>query len=200
MKRRDGLFFTVVLVAASLSAAAPDDGGDRTRTFPVGRGGKLEVTIRGGNITINPWDRDEVCVRVTGIDDDENPGIAMSQSGTTVTVEDGNESSDDLVLEINVPPRFDVRLQSSSGDIEVNGPLEGRLKGMTGGGNIRLGNLSGTIDMRTSGGDITAGDIGGDLDLNTSGGDITLGKVTGNATVFSSGGDITVASVVGALE
>ncbi len=194
MTRRECLFFAVALVAASLAAAA-DGGGDRLRMFPVGRGGRLEVTIRGGNITINPWDRDEVRVRITGVDDDEDPGIVMSRSGTTVTVEGGDESSDDLMLEINVPPRFDVRLQSSSGDIEINGPLEGRLKGTTGGGNVRLGSLSGTIDMRTSGGDITAGDIGGDIDLNTSGGDVTLGKVTGNATVFTSGGDITVANV-----
>jgi len=194
MNRTEGLFLALFLAATSISAAA-DDGGNRTRTFPVGRGGKLEVTIRGGNITINPWDRDEVRVRITGVDSDEDPGIAISRSGTTVTIEDRDESSDDITLEINLPPRFDVRLQSSNGDIEINGPLEGRMKGMTGGGNVRLGNLTGAIEMRTSGGDITTGDIGGDLDLNTSGGDIVMGKVTGNAAVTTSGGDITVANV-----
>jgi DUF4097 and DUF4098 domain-containing protein YvlB len=155
----------------------------------------LDVSIRGGNIVINPWEKDEVWVRIRNVDDDEATGLRMSQSGNTVLIEDAEGSSDDFTLEVSLPSRFDVRLRSSSGDIEINGSLTGRLKGTTGGGNIRLGNLGGTIDMRTSGGDITCGNNGGDLDLNTSGGDIQMGTVSGSATVTTSGGDITVANV-----
>jgi DUF4097 and DUF4098 domain-containing protein YvlB len=195
MKHFTVYLFALSLAAACIAPAAPADGGDRTKTFPVGKGGTLDVTIRGGNIIINPWDRDEVRVSIRDLDDDEDPGITVSRSGTTVTVETRDGSADDFTLEISVPSRFDVRLQSSSGDIEINGPLTGRLRGKTGGGNVRLGNLGGTIEMRTSGGDITSGEIGGDLDLNTSGGDISMGTVSGNATVTTSGGDITVTSV-----
>ena len=195
MKRLSVLFTVISLAAACIATAAPGGGGDRTKTFTVGKGGTLEVTIRGGNIIINPWDRDEVSVRIKGVDDGEDPAIRMVQSGTTVRIEDTDGSSDDLTLDVSLPSRFDVRLQSSSGDIQVNGPLTGKLKGTTGGGNIRLGNLGGAIDMRTSGGDITSGDIGGDLDFNTSGGDIHMGTVSGSAAVVTSGGDITVANV-----
>jgi len=187
--------FALALVAASVAPAAPVAGGDRTKTFSVGKGGMLDVSIRGGNIVINPWEKDEVWVRIRNVDDDEATGLRMSQSGNTVLIEDAEGSSDDFTLEVSLPSRFDVRLRSSSGDIEINGSLTGRLKGTTGGGNIRLGNLGGTIDMRTSGGDITCGNIGGDLDLNTSGGDIQMGTVSGSATVTTSGGDITVANV-----
>jgi len=195
MKRLSVLFTVISLAAACIATAAPGGGGDRTKTFTVGKGGTLEVTIRGGNIIINPWDRDEVSVRIKGVDDGEDPALRMVQSGTTVRIEDTDGSSDDLTLDVSLPSRFDVRLQSSSGDIQVNGPLTGKLKGATGGGNIRLGNLGGAIDMRTSGGDITSGDIGGDLDFNTSGGDIHMGTVSGSAAVVTSGGDITVANV-----
>jgi DUF4097 and DUF4098 domain-containing protein YvlB len=195
MKHTAVLLFALTLAAACIAPGAPAGGGDPTKTFPVGKGGTLDVTIRGGNIIINPWDRDEVRICIRDVDDDEDPGLTISQSGTTVSIENADGSSDDFTLEINLPSRFDIRLRSSSGDIEINGSLTGRLKGMTGGGNIRLGNLGGTIDMRTSGGDITCGDIGGDLDLNTSGGDISMGTVSGNALVATSGGDITVANV-----
>jgi DUF4097 and DUF4098 domain-containing protein YvlB len=195
MKRLSVLFTVISLAAVCIATAASGGGGDRTKTFTVGKGGTLEVTIRGGNIIINPWDRDEVSVRIKGVDDGEDPAIRMVQSGTTVRIEDTDGSSDDLTLDVSLPSRFDVRLQSSSGDIQVNGPLTGKLKGATGGGNIRLGNLGGAIDMRTSGGDITSGDIGGDLDFNTSGGDIHMGTVSGSAAVVTSGGDITVANV-----
>ena len=195
MKRTAALLFAFSIAAAPLAPASPGDGGDRTKTFPVGKGGTLDVSIHGGNIIINPWEKDEVNVKIRDGSDDGDPGISMSQNGTTVSIENTNRSSDDFTLEINVPSRFDIRLRSSSGDIEISGSLSGNLKGATGGGNIRLGNLGGTIDMRTSGGDITCGDIGGDLDLNTSGGDISMGKISGSATVSTSGGDITVANV-----
>jgi DUF4097 and DUF4098 domain-containing protein YvlB len=195
MNRISLLFIVLSLAAACSAPATLAAGGDRIKMFTVGKGGMLDVTIRGGNIIINPWEKDEVAVRIRDVDDGEDPGIRMTQSGTTVLIEDTDGSSDDFTLEVNLPSRFDVRLRSSSGDIEINGPLTGRLKGITGGGNIRLGNLGGSIDMRTSGGDITSRDTGGDLDLNTSGGDITMGTVSGNATVITSGGDIRVANV-----
>jgi hypothetical protein len=195
MKRSAVFLFVASLVAVSIASAVPAEGGDRTKTFPVGKGGTLDVRIRGGNISIKSWNRDEVMVRITGVDEDEDSGIRMSSSGSTVSIENSEGSSDDFTLEITLPTKFDVRLQSSSGDMDIDGPLTGRLKGMTGGGNIRLGNIGGTIDMKTAGGDITCGDIGGDLDLGTSGGDIHMGEVSGSATVMTSGGDITVENV-----
>ncbi|HEX7573313.1 MAG TPA: hypothetical protein VF514_09470, partial [Bacteroidota bacterium] len=125
MKRISVLFTVLSLASACIAPAAPAGGGDRTKTFTVGKGGTLEVTIRGGNIIINPWDRDEVSIRIRDVDDGEDPGLRMTQSGTTVLIEDTGGSSDDLTLEVSLPSRFDIRLRSSSGDIEINGPLTG---------------------------------------------------------------------------
>ena len=170
--KRKAVFFLALWCAAACVA------GDRTKTFTAGKGGRLDVTIGGGDITVRSWEKDEVRVDIRNVDDEQDPGIVMSQSGSTVTVETRGASSEGCTLEIRVPSRFDIRLQSSSGDIDIGGPLAGKIRGTTGGGNIRLGDLGGTIEMRTSGGDIGCGDIGGDLDLFTSGGDITMGAVT----------------------
>ena len=178
---------------AAVCAAAPAE--ELTKTFRVEKGGTLDVSLRAGNIVITTWEKDEVAVRVRDADEDEDPGISMTQTGNRVLIEQSNGSSGDFTLEVSLPSRFDLRLRSSSGDFEINGPLTGKIKGTTGGGNIRLGDLAGAVAMTTSGGDITSGDIGGDLDLNTAGGDIRMGKVSGTATVATSGGDITVADV-----
>jgi DUF4097 and DUF4098 domain-containing protein YvlB len=195
MKKLGVLLIALSCASAFNAVARSADGGASTKTFPVGKGGTLNVSIRGGNIIINPWEKDEVTVRVRDASEDENTGLTMSQNGKTVSVQSADGSMEGFTLEISVPTRFDLRLQSSSGDIEINGPLTGSLKGTTGGGNIHLGNVGGTIDMKTSGGNISCGDVGGDLDLTTSGGDISMGTVSGNVTVSTSGGDITVSNV-----
>ena len=48
MKRAAAILFVVSLAAAAASAAVPAEGGDRTRTFSVGKGGTLDVRILGG--------------------------------------------------------------------------------------------------------------------------------------------------------
>jgi len=192
MKRQTAVLLWCALAAATCT---PATAGELTKTFHVEKGGTLDVSLQEGNIKVTPWEKDEVTILVRDVDADEDPGITMTQAGNRVTVEQSGEESDDFTLEVSVPSRFDLRLHSASGDFDINGPLTGKIKGSTGGGNIRLGNLGGTITLTTSGGDITSGDIGGDLDLNTAGGDIRMGKVAGNATVSTSGGDITVEDV-----
>jgi len=191
MKRLTAVLLWCVAGAVCAPAAAPE----QSKTFHAEKGGTLDVSLQGGNIVINAWDRDEVVLRVRDADDDDEPALTMTQTGNRIQVEQSGDGSDDFTLEVSVPSRFDIRLRSSSGDFEINGPLTGRIKGSTGGGNIRLGNLGGTVALTTSGGDITSGDIGGDLDLSTAGGDIHMGKVTGTANVSTSGGDIVVADV-----
>jgi len=191
MKRQTGVLLWCAVAAMCATAAA----GELSKTFHAEKGGSLEISLQGGNIVITPWEKDEVAVRVRDVDEDDEPVLTMTQTGKRILVEQSNDGADDFTVEVSVPSRFDVRLRSSSGDFEINGPLTGRIKGTTGGGNISLGNLGGTVAMTTSGGDITCGDCDGDLELSTAGGDIHMGKVAGTATVSTSGGDIVVADV-----
>ena len=48
MKRISVFFIVLSLAAACIAPAAHAGNGDRTKTFPVGKGGTLDVTIQGG--------------------------------------------------------------------------------------------------------------------------------------------------------
>ncbi len=194
----------VVILAALILSLPAGDGAARaqqdqsmTKKFPVGKGGELRVTISEGSIRVAGSDRDEVVVRVTGLGEDEEEQVHIGAHGNTVSVESAASGGDGggLRFDISVPSRFDADLRTADGDITIDGPLTGEIRGTTGGGDIRLGDLGGTIDLSTSGGSIGAGDIKGDATLRTSGGDVRAGSVSGTADLSTSGGDIAIRDV-----
>lgn len=195
------LFFAALMLAVPffLAFTQAEDQGSRSKSFTVGKGGTIEVSVDGGDIRVNSWDKSEVFVRAEGIDEENLSRLKMEQTGNTVRVEYRNRrgwSSGRTRFEITIPSQFNTDLRTSGGDIEIRGDIDGRIKGSTSGGDVILGNISkGTVDMSTSGGDMRTGDIQGDVTLRTSGGDIELGKVGGNVEVKTSGGDIRVESV-----
>ena len=200
MKRQTSVFWATFLVAVPLLLAfggfAEDDG--RTKSFTVGKGGTLEVTVDGGDIRINVWDKNEVLVKVEGLDESDLKRLEMTQSGNDVRVELRNRwgSHNNSRFDITVPSQYNATLHTSGGNIDVRGAMNGTVKGATSGGDVTLGNVtSGKVDLSTSGGNMRTGDIQVDVRLNTSGGDIELGNVGGEANVNTSGGNIKVKSV-----
>jgi len=188
------LALTLALTAGIARSADGGDAGEHTKSFSVAKGGSLEVYVGSADLRVQGWEKDEVLVTVSGADEDEYTGITMRQSGNTVHIE-SSEDSGDYTISVRVPSRFDLRLRSSSGDIQIDGPLSGTMNGSTGGGNLQLGSIGGTVSMTTSGGDVTTADIQGDLDLKTSGGDIRMQSVSGSAVVTTAGGEIAVENV-----
>jgi DUF4097 and DUF4098 domain-containing protein YvlB len=163
------------------------------RTFSVSKGGTLMVHIGRGDIRVAGWDRDEVSVRISGLDAEDLDNIEISQQGTTVSVRDKSRWGGlEMRVSVSVPSRFDTDLRTSGGDLELEGPLSGSLRGTTSGGNITLGNLGGDLKMSTSGGNIDAGSFQGDFLVNTSGGNITVRTISGQGDVTTSGGDIQI--------
>jgi hypothetical protein len=67
----------------------------------------------------------------------------------------------------------------------------------SGGGHIRMGNVSQAVRARTCGGDIIIGDISGAARISTGGGHIEVGKVAGNAMLKTSGGHIVLLGGIG---
>lgn len=200
MKRQTKALVAAILVAVPMFLAfgrfVEDDG--RTKSFTVGKGGTLEVTVDGGDIRINVWEKNEVLVKAEGLDESDLKRLEMTQSGNDVRVELRNRwgSHSHSRFDITVPSQYNASLHTSGGDIDVRGTLNGTVKGATSGGDVTLGNVtSGKVDLATSGGNMRTGDIQADVSLKTSGGDIELGNVGGEANVNTSGGNITVKSV-----
>ncbi|HEX9613921.1 MAG TPA: DUF4097 family beta strand repeat-containing protein [Bacteroidota bacterium] len=202
MKKSIRVILTLLVVAVfTLTAQKKEERGVREQSFTVEKNGRLEVSVRSGDIRISPWSKSEVHVSAEGLEEEELDRLKMSQSGNTVRVEfrprgrDWGGWNGNPRFNISIPADFNVDMKTSGGDLEVTGGVNGKIEGSTSGGDIKLSNVTGTVDMSTSGGDVRVGEIKGNAELSTSGGDIEIRSVDGEATVRTSGGDITVTRV-----
>jgi len=204
MKKQARMLVATILVAVPMLLAfggfVEDD--SRSKSFTVAKGGALSVSVDGGDIRISVWDKNEVYVKVDGIDEEDLDRLKMKQDGNDVRVEFRNRrswggwNSSHLRFEITVPSQYNADLHTSGGDITVHGTVNGKVSGATSGGNVKLEDVKGgRVDLSTSGGDMTTGDVQGDVTLRTSGGNIEMGVVGGEANVSTSGGDIVVKGV-----
>jgi hypothetical protein len=178
--------------------------GSRSKSFNVNKDGEIEVSTSIGDIRISTWEKNEVLVRIEGLDDEELDKVKMTQSGNSVRVSFRSrwyDGSGNVRFDINVPSQFNVNMSTSGGDLEVKGGLTGKIDGSTSGGDIKLGDVfGGPFEVTTSGGDITTNKIEGEGKLKTSGGDIRVGQVNGSLNVHTSGGDIHIEAVTKSLE
>lgn len=165
---------------------------DKSRTFNVSKGGKLEVSVNAGDIRISVWDRNEVLVKVEGEADEDNGKVKMTQSGNTVRVSDYGSWGGNNDFRITVPNQFNLDLKTTSGDVVISGKISGQVTLNTSGGDITSGAVGGNINANTSGGDIHVGDVSGTADLNTMGGDIYAGNISGQVKVQTMGGEISI--------
>ncbi len=187
---------TLVIAGAICAGTMVAQGSHETKSFTVSKGGTLDMSIDGGDIRITTWEKNEVAVRVESfLDEDQESEIKMSQQGNTIRITDRNSWGDGGRFEISIPSQFNLRLETSNGDISVRGKLTGNIEGETSAGNLTLGDVEGTVDMRTSGGDVRAGRIIGKASLSTSGGEVEVLSSTDELDLRSSGGDIRVGNV-----
>lgn len=197
----------VGLAALPLTSQAAEKRFDRS--FQVTPGGTLTVDANSSDITIKGTDQDrvEVHVIVTGSQgavDSVTTDAQASADGVKVTVKRhfslrGMVGVFDSKIQITVPNRYDLDLDSAGGDISVAG-VQGSVNGTTAGGDVRLASVTGNVKVHTSGGDIDVQDLSGDNELRTTGGDVTLRTVTGNSRVDTTGGDIRLEHLKGSIQ
>ncbi len=203
MKKIISISVSLILLTAFAAAATETVSSDVQKNFNVTKGGRLVVAVSGGDIRVNVWDKMQVQMTAKNIGDDADL-LTAEQQGNTVTVEfkshDGwTNSHRDLRFDFYVPKDFNVDLNTSGGDVRIDGDLQGDAAMHTSGGDLVLNGVSGKVNGKTSGGDITVKDIGGDANLSTAGGDIQVSHAGKNLDVATSGGDISVGTVDGSL-
>ncbi|HSL90513.1 MAG TPA: DUF4097 family beta strand repeat-containing protein [Ignavibacteriaceae bacterium] len=195
------------------------------RTFKIPSGKDLILKTESGDVTITPWDKEEVEVKILGNERArERMMFSFSANDNKVEVtgkRDGSGwswfSSMNLKYEIFVPASFNIEVSTAGGDIKIGG-LNGIVLLNTSGGDIWVDGCTGTIDTKTSGGDINvftsnspvnARTSGGDInfeysgtnkgiDLKTSGGDIdikVLPDVKASVELSTSGGEISIEEI-----
>jgi DUF4097 and DUF4098 domain-containing protein YvlB len=192
-------FILPLILGLTISTAFSqrEDATTKSKSFTVSKGGTLEVSIDGGDIRIQTWDKNEVAVKVEFSDEEDLDALNISQHGNTIRIEDRNSSGydEDSRFEISVPVQFNLDVETSSGDIVLKGKLKGNVQGETSAGTIQLSDVDGTIDVHTSGGDVRTGKVTGDARLRTSGGDIDVTSAGSQLDVQTAGGNITLGNV-----
>jgi DUF4097 and DUF4098 domain-containing protein YvlB len=198
-------------VRAAAFGHAPQDHQQQVmleQTFPVGAGGTLVIDVRDADVRVTTaaGGQSSVTVLAEARDQDwarqvfERMRFEVGVSGTTLTVRahDPDIRSEEwrehrgvsMTVRVAIPNRFDVRITTADGDVEV-GDIEGAVQLRTSDGDVQLGNVTGSASVTTSDGDVTAGDITGGVEFRTSDGDVHVGVVSGPAIVLqSSDGDI----------
>ncbi len=172
------------------------------RNFTVKSGDQLIIDADVGDISLTGYDGEELYIKVfqKGSDDQlKKYHVNIDQSGSIVTVKARHEKRYfnffddvwfDVRFEVRVPKNFNLELQTSGGNVNIEN-VNGNIVGGTSGGDLDVGKLEGTVKLSTSGGNIRLIDSKGELTFTTSGGNIIGEDVSGNVHVETSGGNIT---------
>lgn len=183
-------------------SADPENQKESAGVFKVNKGGKLYVNVNPGDVKIHTWDKNEVIVKVRGLEDDDEGSLEMRSENNTVIVKYkphwgwGSEGE----FSITIPVHFNVDINTSGGDILVNGDIHGDANFNSMGGDIKMKNIKGKTKVNSQGGDISVGDIDGGLSISTMGGNIQVGNVNGEySKVSTMGGDIDIGKVSSGL-
>jgi hypothetical protein len=167
---------------------------EKVKSFSVNKGGDLYVEINPGDITIKTWEKDEVSVKVSGIEEDQFKNVEMTSEKNRISVRyEKGYNSGDANFTITVPVKFNLELITSAGNIYVKNNIDGNVKTNTNGGDVSCKNVSGNLTVESMGGNIGVNNVDGSLSVNTMGGDINIGSIKGNsAKVNTMGGEINI--------
>jgi DUF4097 and DUF4098 domain-containing protein YvlB len=191
MKMKTVLAAVLLLALSGLAQADVVD-----KEFTVSPGQTLEVDLdTGGSVTIkgNSGSKVVVRARMTGRDaSDIDLRVERMNNGVKIESEyksSWRDRSGGVDLEVTVPSRFDLDIETLGGEISVDG-VEGYLGGSTMGGQLDLRNLKGTVDMSTMGGNVRLVSSEVDGEVSTMGGRVELRDVMGNVKGKSMGGNV----------
>ena len=179
------------------------DTDNNTKTYKVNKGGTLVVKVDPGEVEVTTWDKAEIKITVRGLDEEEEEDLDIKQSGNTLTLKyDAYRGwSQGVDFLINAPKDFNYEINSSSGEIRINGEIKGYVDLLTMSGEIKLSDVQGNVDVKTYGGEIKTGNLNGRVALNTQGGDIRTGNIkTGPVKIETMGGEIRIRDVDSGLD
>ncbi len=199
----------VLLILSLLLIPATQAGQKKfEKTFQVSPGGTFTIDTDIGTVMVTGSSSNEVVVTAVmeGRDRDiEEFHIDAAQTAGGVEVKAKGKKDFwrflsgrdfDVRFTVSVPSRYNLKLETSGGDVEVT-DIKGMVQGETSGGDIRLTKIEGKTKVETSGGDILIDGVTGELHAETSGGDVTVKGVVGDVDAETSGGNVRIDAVDG---
>ena len=211
----------LMLLPAFQSLGQAIDIGDATnfsKSFAVAPGGTLTMSVHGGNVHIAGADQNTIEIEVQrdvrGASDSDaakilrGEHVLIEQTGNSIAINSTNPDSLhsffgwnqpnlNVHFEITVPRRFDVRVTTGGGDVELDS-LRGDQHVRTAGGQVKLEDIDGNVDVETGGGEVYAHNCKSPLQVRTGGGDITIEGFAGPDIQARTGGGSVSADFVAA--
>lgn len=188
--------FAGLLMRGSAKDPQSGEGRNFEKAVNASAGQKLFIDLKtGARLNISGWDKDFVSVKADLGDNWQDSKVEVKDvpNGVRIaSVYTGNQSvqSFNLRLDIYVPQRFDMQIDSSGGAVNITN-VDGAVNGSTSGGNLYLMDMSGVVDLSTGGGNITLTRSNLDGRVSTGGGKVLMQEVTGNVVGYSGSGNVT---------
>lgn len=199
-KNYTGLFTVLMFVMFAGFTFAGEPVKIKEAKFPAKSGEMLSVNISGGDINVTSWDKDEVEIIIKGNEtaakkisfeiEKTSEGVKVESSRTGGGFWNIFNSLNFRVI-IKTPEKYNMKLKTSGGDVEVK-KIEGDTEVYTSGGDVVVYGGKGNGTFKTSGGDVSVNDFYGPAIISTSGGDIVFNGKNGDVNASTSGGDIAI--------
>ena len=192
-------------MAIPIGVESPDE--LALETLEVSEGGRLVIGAWAGSVRISAGSGGTVRVAVRGRRFLPPPALEIERDGDDVYVEARRAPILGWLsawawrfaqLEVSVPARFSVDVQTRGGRVEIRG-VDGEVDARSQGGHLVFRDVRGPIDARTSGGSIDVSGCRGAVDVATSRGSIEIQDVEGPVSAHARGGRIVVLDAAGEL-
>lgn len=178
---------THLIAAALLTVPLPQE---TDTVVSVSRDARLDVHLRGGEVVVRTWDRNEMRVRASHSSRDRVE-ISTSVAVVRVRVSAYRGAPSAVDLEITIPAGMDVDLGGTFLDIDIQG-VTGEVTAETVHGNVVLRGGRGVIRLQSTQGTVECEDAQGRIGVGTMNGSLRLRNVAGEITGETVNGSITV--------
>ena len=184
----------LLLAAAPLAAQSSRDRDEYESrvdtTIAFDRRGTVALTITGGQITVNAWDRPQVRVRARS----ERGAVRLDATAGRLTLDIARSRGGESTFEVTVPTGVQVTARATNGDIHISG-TKGIVEAGTQSGDITVDDAAERIELRSFSGDISARDLAGNVEVNSLSGDLDLSGVRGDVDATGVSSDIELRNV-----
>ncbi len=174
---------------------------------PVSPGGTLFLDLDRGSVDVTEQDRDEVHIRA------EARGwgahlvmFYLARKGDDLELDADIDSwlarlfpGTRVRVSVEIPPNYSLDIRTGGGNVRVE-EVSGGVTVQTAGGSVKLRRVAGSARLRTQGGSIHVEELEGNLRAQSTGGSIRGDDVAGRVEARTAGGTIHLAAVDGPVE
>lgn len=182
---------------APAPAPAPEAQGAWAKSIPLKGEDTLTVYIDPGNVILSPADTKELTIKIQGLPKEELGRVQLTSKDKDIKLDFRGDKTTIGTFLIQLPASFNLDI-FTSGNLDVQGALSGKIRARATTGDVNIGDVTGTLTVDSTGSDVTVGNITGSANLSTNG-DLDVQSVTGDLDMKNRSGDSYAKNIGGNL-